>query len=43
MDTWPTAGKRQLIFGQGQVFQALRIVKVRQTIQRLLLGIRQNC
>ena len=43
MDAWPAACERQFIFGQGQVFQALRIVKVRQAIQRLLLGIRQNC
>ena len=35
----PAAGERQFGFGQGQVFQPLRIVEVRLAVQGFLLGV----
>ncbi len=38
----PAAGERQFSIGQGQIFQPLGVVEIRQAIQGFLLGVRQN-
>lgn len=37
-----TAGERQFRFGQGQIVQPLTVIEIRQAVQGVLLGFRED-